>query len=302
MKFYISFETGGTSIRFAIVGEDLSIKEFYKIPTHEFNMASDTFSLLCDHIESMIKRIGFENIAGICSSWAAMLDLKCRVLLSAPNIRGFDNFRIADRLEERFGLRTYIIRDCNALLLYEMQRLGLSSEKGVIVGVFLGTGLGNAMCFDGKLYNGANGACSELGHLTIRGVEDICVCGKKGCVEVLCSGKTLRELAEKKYRVPISEIFVRHLDKEDVYNIVKYSAIAIAAEITILDPKLVILGGGVMKIPGFPFESFETEIRDNLRFPNPRYSARFAYASGDDVAGVIGATINAIMVSTGRTC
>ena len=150
------------------------------------------------------------------------------------------------------------------------------------------------MSFNGELYHGANGACAELGHIPVRGITGTCVCGKQGCVEVICSGKVLHTLAQEKYKVPIESIFEKYLEEEDVWNVVKYSAIAIATEISILDPSYMIIGGGVTKIPGFPFERFEEVIRNNLRVPNPRQTSRILYASGDDEAGVVGAAINAI--------
>ena len=292
MKYYISFEAGGTSIRFAILDEALNVIQFEKISTRDFNASADTFAVLCDSLDGMIASVGKENVLAICSSWASMLDLDCRVLLSTPNIRGFDNFPIADRLEERFSLPAIIVRDCNSLLLYEIWKQKLDPQ-GIIMGAFLGTGLGNAMCINNELYNGANGACCELGHIPVRGVDGTCVCGKQGCIEVICSGKQLHRMAEEKYKVPIFEIFLKHLNEEDVYNVVRFSAIAIATEITILDPKYMVIGGGVLSIPGFPFERFEAEIRNNLRFPNPRYSSKFVYATGDAHAGVIGAALNA---------
>ena len=295
MKYYISFETGGTNIRFAIVGEDLSILHFHKVPTREFSAPENAFETLCAEIEAMIRRVGRENVIAIASSWAAMLDSDCRYLFSAPNVPGFDNFPIVDRLEERFSLPAVIVRDCNSLLLYEMRKQALD-PRGIVAGVFLGTGLGNALCINGELYNGANGACCELGHIPLRNVTDTCVCGKVGCAEVLCSGKVLHALAEEKYRVPITEIFRKHLDKPDVFDVVKYSADAIATEITILDPSYTVIGGGVLSIPGFPFEEFEAEIRRNLRFPGPRHSSRLVYASGDSEAGILGATIHAMNV------
>lgn len=293
MKQYICLETGGTNIRFAIVNEALEVSGFKKIPTSVFNASSDPFELICEQIDEMIASVGKENVAAIACSWAAMLDLSRRVLLTAPNVKGFDGCPIVDKFEGHYGIPTELIRDCNSLLLYEIYRQRLD-PKGMICCAFLGTGLGNAMSFNGELYHGANGACAELGHIPVRGITGTCVCGKQGCVEVICSGKVLHTLAQEKYKVPIESIFEKYLEEEDVWNVVKYSAIAIATEISILDPSYMIIGGGVTKIPGFPFERFEEVIRNNLRVPNPRQTSRILYASGDDEAGVVGAAINAI--------
>ena len=76
------------------------------------------------------------------------------------------------------------------------------------------------------------------------------------------------------------------------------NAIAIATEVTILDPVCVVLGGGVVRMPGFPLDELERRVKENLRIPDPRASLRLVLSSGDPEAGVVGAVINA--VSLGR--
>ena len=292
MRYYISFETGGTNLRFAVLDEALNVVSFRKTSTKEFNQHEDKFERLCELLAEEIRRVGESNILAISCSWAAMLSLDCKSIVSATNIRGFENFPMVERLQDRFSVPVVMMRDTNALLLYELERLP-GDHSGMIVAIYLGTGLGNAICIDGKIYNGANGACGELGHIPIRMLEDTCICGKKGCIEILAGGRHLNELARDKYQVPVTEIFMRFGEEEDVRGVVTYSAMAIATEITILDPRYVILGGGVIGLPGFPKQMFEDCILRNLREPNPRFTTRLVYATGDDEAGVIGAAMNA---------
>ena len=149
------------------------------------------------------------------------------------------------------------------------------------------------MCIDGKVYIGNTGSACELGHIPVLGFTDSCGCGKKGCIELKASGRTLYLLAEEKYHCPVSEIFERHGGEKDVKDVVHACAMAAATEITILDPNYVVLGGGVVDMKGFPMEYFEQTVKENLRIPYPRDSVRFIRALGDPEAGIVGAAINA---------
>ena len=206
--------------------------------------------------------------------------------------REINNISLVDILTERTGLRVFMERDVNTALLYEIWK-GHIDKRGIIIGIFIGTGLGNAMCIDGKVYIGNTGSACELGHIPVLGFADSCGCGKKGCIELKASGRTLYLLAEEKYHCPVSEIFERHGGEKDVKDVVHACAMAAATEITILDPNYVVLGGGVVDMKGFPMEYFEQTVKENLRIPYPRDSVRFIRALGDPEAGIVGAAINA---------
>lgn len=225
-------------------------------------------------------------------SLASLMNRERTINYNSPNIKGFNNISLVDILTERTGLGVFMERDVNTALLYEIWK-GHIDKRGIIIGIFIGTGLGNAMCIDGKVYIGNTGSACELGHIPVLGFADSCGCGKKGCIELKASGRTLYLLAEEKYHCPVSEIFERHGGEKDVKDVVRACAMAAATEITILDPNYVVLGGGVVDTKGFPMEYFEQTVKENLRIPYPRDSVRFIRALGDPEAGIVGAAINA---------
>ena len=149
------------------------------------------------------------------------------------------------------------------------------------------------MCIDGKIYIGHSGSACELGHIPVMGFHQSCGCGKEGCIELKASGKALHRLAEHLFHCPVSDIFEQYGDREEVLDVVRACAAAAATEITILDPRCVILGGGVVEMKGFPMEYFEQTVRKNLRIPNPRESVVFYRAENAPEAGIVGAAINA---------
>ena len=295
-KYYICIEIGGTNLRYGLVDTNFSIIKFSKIATDKFSSAKDKIEFLSDLIEPLIVEYGKKNILYVSMGLASLMNKERTVVYSSPMIKGFENIEIVKLLQSKIGIPVVIEKDVNLLLLYEIRKMQLTSD-GIIAGIFLGTGLGNAICINGRIYKGNSGSACELGHIPVPGLNQECGCGKKGCFELIACGKILRELAEKHYKCDVKDIFKYYGNEKKVLDQVYYSAVAIATEITILDPSHVILGGGVIEAEGFPMEFLLQSIRENLRSPNPREAVIFIQASGDAEAGVIGAAIHASQIS-----
>ena len=228
----------------------------------------------------------------ISLSLASLMNRDRTICYNSPNIQGFDNLPLKAILENLWGLPVIMERDVNTSLLYDLWKNHMGQE-GIVIGVYIGTGLGNAMSIDGKVYKGYTGSSCELGHIPVDGLEKMCGCGKKGCIELRACGKVLAEIAREHYKCQVSDTFVKYGDQPDVLDVVRMCALATATEVTILDPVCVVLGGGVTQMPGFPMEYFIRNVKENLRTPEPRASLRIVPASPDAEAGVIGAALNA---------
>ena len=291
-KYYLSIEIGGTNLRYGLIDTNFSIIEFNKIPTKDFSISNDKIKFLSELIMPLIDKYGKDNIICITMALASLMNRERTVIYSSPMVMGFENIKLVELLQEAMDIPVLMEKDVNVLLLYEIGKMKLN-PSGIITGVFIGTGLGNAMAIDGNIYKGASGSASELGHIPIPNLEQECGCGKKGCLELLACGRVLERLAIEEYQCDIEDIFIYHGNDKKILDLVYYLAIAIATEITILDPAYVILGGGVVEAEGFPMEYLLDTIRENLRCPNPRESVEFIKASGDMEAGVIGAAIHA---------
>ncbi len=291
-KMYLCVEIGGTNLRYGVVEETFRLLEFDLLPSAGLSQAEDKGAYLEMLLAPLLEKYGKSSFRCLSLSLASLMDRERTICYNSPNIKGFDHLPLKAVLEKRMGLPVIMERDVNTSLLYEMWKNDLSRE-GIVVGVFIGTGLGNAMCIDGKVYTGSTGSSCELGHIPVPGLEESCGCGKKGCIELKACGKVLARIAKERYRCPVPEIFVRYGDREDVREVVQMCALATATEVAILDPACVILGGGVAKMQGFPLEYFRNTVAENLRIPNPRASLKIIPASGDAQAGIVGAAIHA---------
>lgn len=292
MKYFIGVEIGGTNLRIGVVDRSFSVIEFEKHPTKHLAESEDKTAYLKELVNPLVEKYGKNHIAAVTMALASLMDRERKQIYTSPMIGGFENLPLVELLETATGLPVIIEKDVNILLLYEIWKKNIPTE-GIVAGAFLGTGLGNAMCINGKVYAGSSGTACELGHIPVPDMDMACGCGKKGCIELLTCGKLLNWLAVEKYHCPVTDIFLHYGNRQDIWDIVRYCALAIATEITILDPVCMILGGGVMEMKGFPVERMKEEIRRNLRMPNPREAIAFHMASGDAEAGIVGAAIHA---------
>lgn len=291
-KLFLCVEIGGTNLRLGVVTEEYQLLQFTKFPSSELSDAKDKGEYFKMLLDPVIEQYGRDRFRCISLSLASLMDRDRTICYNSPNLKGFDHLPLKSILEHIWGLPVIMERDVNTSLLYDLWKNHISGE-GIVIGVYIGTGLGNAMSINGRIYKGYTGSSCELGHIPVDGLDEMCGCGKRGCIELRACGKVLAEIAKIRYQCPVSEIFTRYGDREDVRDVVRMCALATATEVTILDPVCVILGGGVTQMLDFPMDYFEKTISENLRIPEPRKSLRIIPASPDPEAGIIGAAIHA---------
>jgi len=161
-------------------------------------------------------------------------------------------------LEERLGMEVMIENDANCFVLAESM-LGAGRDEMMrpgktAFGIILGTGVGGGIVCDGRLVRGAHGIAGEWGHNPLPGGHDACYCGRRGCVETVISGPALeRYYAAISGRKASMKAIAASSGKDPaarqtIDRLVSSFGKALAAVINILDPDLVIIGGGVGNI------------------------------------------------------
>lgn len=196
-------------------------------------------------------------------------------------------------VEKRLECEVRIANDANCFALAEA-RMGAGREADVVFGVIMGTGVGGGVVVGGRVLNGAQGIAGEWGHNVLEPGGRACYCGKSGCVETILSGPSLErfysEQTGAELRLP--EIMGR-LGQDPAADMTlerlcsKFGE-ALAVVVNILDPDVIVLGGGVGNI-----EQLHIKGRASLeRFvfnPNPRIDLRSPLLG--DSAGVFGAAM-----------
>lgn len=136
------------------------------------------------------------DVSSIGISCGGPLDSNKGVILSPPNLIGWDNIPIVAFIEKKFGIRTKIQNDANACALAEW-KLGAAKGYKHIIFLTFGTGMGAGLILNGKLYSGTNDMAGEVGHIRLANYGPVGY-GKSGSFEGFCSGGGIAQLARLK--------------------------------------------------------------------------------------------------------
>ena len=223
---------------------------------------------------------------GICAP--GPLDPLTGVILNPPNVPCWRNFPLAAEVQRVFGLHARVDNDGNAAALAEAIWGAGVGYRNVFCAT-LGTGIGTGIVFDRQIYHGRTGSAAEGGHVTIDYNGPQCGCGKRGCIEALCSGPSIARRARKRLaesrqtgsqQAESRMLFLAGGNLEDVTAEVVAEAFRqddpFAAEvlretadflaiwagniIDLLEPDVIIFGGGVAQL----MSGFFGRIREQL--------------------------------------
>ena len=194
-RLFVGVDIGGTkcAITLGLRGSGtVEIKDKESFPTTDVD---GTISEIKEGIKKVLLRnsLGTGDIYSIGISCGGPLDSSKGIIMSPPNLPGWDNIPITRILEEEFGVRAAVHNDANACALAEWK---FGAGKGTRNMVFLtfGTGLGAGLILDGKLYAGSNDNAGELGHIRLDSFGPVGY-GKAGSFEGFCSGSGIAQLA-----------------------------------------------------------------------------------------------------------
>lgn len=199
-KFLIGTDIGGTKCAVTLGcrrGDDIEIKDKICFATTDVD---GTIGELKSSIRQILARNGLSagEVNAIGISCGGPLDSREGIVMSPPNLPGWDNVPIRKILSDEFSLPAAIHNDANACALAEWK---FGAGKGTKNMVFLtfGTGLGAGLILDGRLYTGTNDNAGELGHIRLQDFGPVGY-GKSGSFEGFCSGGGIRQLAQAMVR------------------------------------------------------------------------------------------------------
>jgi len=204
---------------------------------------------------------------------------------------------LREDLSARLGIRFTLANDANCFALAEA-RMGVVKQRfpeaRVVFGVIMGTGVGGGVVVDGRVINGLNGNGGEWGHNFLDASGLPCYCGKSGCVEQVLSGPALQHYyngltGQSKTMKEIHQAFLSGTDAAagaTMERLTTMFARAISVIINILDPDVIVVGGGVGNI-----DELYSEGRDGIlqHMFNNRLDTPIVKPALGDSAGVFGA-------------
>ena len=237
----IGVDIGGTKVAAAAVqdGDPPHLRPGVVLPTRASEGRDVCFGQVCAAIEQCLT----PEVQGIGVCSPGPLNPKTGVVINTPNLPWRD-FPLRDLLAERFGLACRVENDANAAGLAEVL-FGAAQGHANVFYATLSTGIGAGIIFNGKIYHGKNGFAAEGGHLTIDyRREPQCNCGTPGCIEGLASGSALLRQG----------LDPANLTDAQLDEVTTRIGAWLGSVVSLLDPDIVVLGGGLTNIGDRLFE------------------------------------------------
>ncbi len=198
--FSIGVDLGGTNLRIAAYTREDGLLETILLPTRLAAGRDAVAADMCKAIETLQVRFSVSHpLAGIGIGTPGPLELPAGVLHNPPNLTGWDGFNLREAVESRLGEPVELESDANAAALAEWALgRGRSMKLDSLCMLTLGTGVGNGIILNGKVWDGAAGMAGEAGHATIYPDGPACPCGSHGCLEMYASATAIVRAAAQR--------------------------------------------------------------------------------------------------------
>lgn len=301
----VAMDLGGTNVRLALVSAGGRVLRRKRLKMRTFAGADDLLAWLAGAVRRFLESgPASARPEALAAAFAGFTDSASGRVYYAPNVGQLADIEVASGLSRLLGLRVVVENDANCAALGEYW-LGAGRGARSLFMFTLGTGVGGSLVVDGEIWRGHDGIAGEIGHtvISLRGPK--CNCGKSGCLEALASATAI----VRDYRAG-----ARGRDARDVTEaravfekarrgdararaVIDRSARALGVGIAnvfyLLDPEVIVVGGGVSRAGTALLGPAIEEARKNI-FAPLRSRLRVKAAGLGDDAGPLGAAFLAL--------
>jgi glucokinase len=284
-NYVIGVDVGGTKVAAGFVNHTGEISNVTRVPMVSDGDAAAGLNSVVAAIDSLLAKAQQNHwtirAIGICAP--GPLDPNSGVVINPPNVTCWRNFPLAAEISNRYQLPVKIENDANAAALAEFL-WGAGKGYAKVFYISIGTGIGTGLILDGQIYNGRTGAATEGGHVSIDYRGPICGCGKRGCIEVFISGTAIAKRAQGKLEaatlshspmldlaggkiaaVTCELVNQAHaggdeIAKATLLETVELLAVYLGNTIDLLEPDVIVVGGGVAGV----LAPFFNELRERI--------------------------------------
>jgi len=292
----IGVDIGGTKCALSMpVGAD-QVREVVRFATTDVN---GTRERLWAEIAKLTPPS--DTVFGV--SCGGPLDARRGLILSPPNLPGWDRIPICDELAQRFGGRAFLMNDANACALAEWQ-FGAGRGCQSMMFLTMGTGMGAGLILDGRLYEGITGNAGEVGHVRLAPDGPVGY-GKAGSFEGFCSGGGIAQIMRQRIvefagasalqQLPPEQLTARELGRQAAAGDELALAIwrevgtrlgeALAALIDILNPERIVIGSIYQRCERFIAPSMQAVIAREALPDSARDCRVVPAVLGDEIGG-----------------
>lgn len=303
----IGVDIGGTKIAAGVVDDDGRIIA----STTRTTPATDPELIEAAVAAAVSELRQNHDVVGVGVGAAGFIDADRRTVVFAANLAWRDR-PLADELERMVSLPVVVENDANAAGWGEF-RFGAAKDADHMLMLTVGTGLGGAMVHDGRLLRGASGMAGEVAHVTAVPDGQWCGCGRRGCLEQYTAGTALVRTARKRASSsdpslgplvqaaggtakgidgPLITRLAQHGDPasiELIAEIGRHLGTGVASLAAVLDPGVIVVGGGVSAAGDLLLDPAREAYAANLTARAFRPIAPWKLASMGNEAGIVGA-------------
>lgn len=311
-KYSIGIDLGGTKILIGLVEKESGkVVSHIKKKTKKEKGPENIVRKMVEGVEELLEESGksFTEISSIGIGSAGQIDRKNGIIIGAPNLDCY-NLNLKEILQNKFNIPVFVGNDVEVATIGE-QKFGAGKGCADFVCVFVGTGIGSAIVKNGHIIYGATGTAGELGHIIVDLNGRPCACGAHGCLEAYASRSAIEtriEGALKKGRKSCiseyleegkaitSSMIRKSIEREDelvtqcVSEASEYLSGGLASVINLINPKLIILGGGLIEAVDYFYKQTIKKAKSKS-LPVPAEKIRFSKTILGDYSGVIGAAL-----------
>ena len=265
MKYGFGVDIGGTTIKIGLFSVEGDLIEKWEIPTNKEDNGKYILTEIADFINRTIETKGIDKSDVIGVGLGVPGPVNKNGFVSVCVNLGWNSLNVEKELHEISGLPVQVGNDANVAALGEMWQGAGKGYQDVLM-VTLGTGVGCGCVLNGKIVSGIHGAGGEIGHMPVKDDEPIaCNCGNHGCLEQYVSATGIVTQAKKVLDQDARSSSLRNyecLEAKHVYDEAKNGDVvaneivdstckilakALAQICSVIDPEIIVIGGGVSK-------------------------------------------------------
>jgi glucokinase len=283
MRYYAGVDLGGTNTKIGILDIDGNIFKSSIIKTFSDRGVDDTLNRIWETIKNLVQEldIDIKNLSGIGIGIPGPVKDQSIVKFFA-NFPWEKNINVKELMEKISGVETKLDNDVNIIAMGEA-KYGAAKGSSSSVTIALGTGIGGGIYINGSLISGFSGAGGEIGHIKLEKDGKLCGCGQRGCFEAYASATGMIREAVSRLAVNKSNLLYELIDKKidkleakDIFDAAKqgdsfsldiidyeteYLAMGIGNILNILNPEVIVIGGGVALAGDILFNPLKEKLK-----------------------------------------
>ena len=294
MMYYICIDIGGTSIKYGVLSEKGEIFIDGTVSTK----VTEKENFILSDVKKLIRNILDEyrnyEIKGICVSTAGVVNPeKGEIAYAGPTIPKYTGTKIKEELEKEFSISCEVENDVNCAGLGEYWKGAGKGSKSMVC-LTIGTGIGGSVILDGKLLNGIGYTAGEIGYMDVNGSYIQNIASSKYLVEKVQKEKEEKEgITDAITGVDIFELAKKgdEICIAGINEIISNLAVGVRNIIYLLNPEVIVIGGGITAQKEYLEEKIRKEVNDGLISDMFR-KTRIELAQQGNQAGLLGALYN----------